>query len=317
MRTVVFVQQVPERYLEKIRQTIPDWRVVNLGDQEEWGPILSEAEIICGWRPEAAEACLRPASRVKWVQAWGAGVDKMPLNALHRAGIAVTTASGVHPNPVSETVFAMMLAFSRKLHVSVRNQMRKLWQVSGDLGEIHNKTIGIVGVGAIGAEIARLAKAFGMRVLGVRLSGKPADHVDRMFDLGGLATVLKESDFVVASMPLTDRTRHMFSREQFKEMKDTAYFINVSRGATVDTEALVAALRNKEIAGAGLDVFEQEPLPPDHPLWEMDNVIITPHNGGVTDRYHDRATEIFLQNLQSYLQGEEPSLNRVDPFKQY
>ena len=185
MRTIVFVQQVPERYLEKIRQTIPDWRVVNLWDKEEWDPILSEAEIICGWRPEAAEACLRPSSRVKWVQAWGAGVDKMPLNALHRAGIAVTTASGVHPNPVSETAFAMMLAFSRKLHVSVRNQTRKLWQVSGDLGEIHNKTIGIVGVGAIGSEIARLAKAFGMRVLGVRLSGQPADHVDRMFDLGG------------------------------------------------------------------------------------------------------------------------------------
>lgn len=316
-RKMVILQPLPDEAVERIRRAAPGWDVIDAARRSDWPERLPEAEIVCGWKPEAAEACLGAGSRLRWLQAWGAGVDKLPLDRLSRAGVAVTTASGVHPNPMSETAFAMMLAFSRGLHAAVRNQMRGAWQAAGSLGEIHGKTLGIVGVGAIGLEIARLGKAFGMRVLGMRRSGEPAAVVDRMYDRSGLDELLPACDYVVAVMPLTEETRHMFGREQFASMKRTAYFINVSRGATTDTEALVEALREGVIAGAGLDVFEQEPLPADHPLWSMDNVIVTPHTGGVTDRYQERALDIFLDNLSAYLQDLPLPLNRVDPIKQY
>lgn len=316
-RTMVILQQLSNEAIGRIRQAAPGWDVVDAGERSDWPARLREAEIVCGWKPEVPELCLVEDAKLRWLQAWGAGVDKLPLDRLGRAGVTVTTASGVHPNPMSETAFAMMLAFSRGLHIAVRNQMRGAWQSAGSLSEIHGRTLGVVGVGAIGQEIARLGKAFGMRVLGIRRSGEPTECVDAMRDMNGLNEMLLECDYVVAAMPLTDETRHMFGREQFASMKRTAYYINVSRGATTDTEALMDALREGAIAGAGLDVFEQEPLPAEHPLWTMDNVIVTPHNGGVTDRYQERALDIFLANLNSYLQGQEPPLNRVDPVKQY
>ena len=317
MRTIVFMQQLPKEYEQTLETAAPGWTVVAGDDRAVWLPHLKEAEIVCGWKPEVAERCLHADTKLKWVQTWGAGVDRLPLEAMSRYGIAVTSASGVHPQPVSETAFAMMLAFSRRLHLSIRNQMQRSWQSVGGLSEIHGKTIGVIGVGAIGAEIARIAKAFDMNVLGVRRSGGAVDGVDRVFDWTGLNAVLKSSDYVVSILPLTPETGHLFGREQFRRMKRSAYFINVGRGPTVHTEALIEALEEGMIAGAGLDVFEQEPLPGDNPLWGMDNVIMTPHNGGGTDRYYDRAMRIFLTNLEAYLQGEAPSLNRVDPIKLY
>ncbi|QTH42685.1 D-2-hydroxyacid dehydrogenase [Cohnella sp. LGH] len=315
-RTMVVLQPLPGGTMERIRLAAPGWDIVG-GAEADGLSRLREAEIVCGWKPEAAERCLAEGARLRWLQVWGAGVDKLPLDRLDRAGVTVTTASGVHPNPVSETAFAMMLSFSRGLHTAVRNQVRSAWQSAGSLSEIHGKTLGIVGVGVIGLEMAKLAKAFGMRVMGIRRSGETAENVDWMCDIGGLNELLRASDYVVAVMPLTGETRHMFGRDQFAAMKRTAYFINVSRGGTTDTEALVAALREGEIAGAGLDVFEQEPLPSGHPLWAMNNVIVTPHNGGVTDRYEERATDIFLANLDAYLQGRTLPINRVDPVRQY
>jgi phosphoglycerate dehydrogenase-like enzyme len=306
-----------ESQWQQIRRSAPDWELISGDDPAVWLPRLQDAEIICGWKPEIAERCLDGKAKLRWLQAWGAGVDKLPLERMDKAGVTVTTASGVHPNPVSETVFAMMLAFSRGMHRAVCNQVNRDWRPVGTMSEIHGKTVGIVGAGVIGKEIARLAKAFGMKVLGVRRSGQQEEYFDQMTDPSGLNGILGACDYVVAIMPLTNETRHMFGSAQFAAMKRTAYFINVSRGATTDTEALLGALRAGQIAGAGLDVFEQEPLPADHPLWAMDNVIVTPHNGGVTDQYDERALQIFLENLATYLQGEVPRLNRVDPVRQY
>ncbi len=317
MRTMIVLHSLSDEQIQSIQLKASDWRIICGDDKGAWLPHLQEAEIICGWKPEIAEQCLSGDTKLKWVQAWGAGVEKLPLEELNQHGILVTTASGVHPIPTSETVFAMMLSFSRKVHHSVRNQVNKRWQPTSNLGEIHGKTIGIVGVGAIGAEIARLAKAFEMNVLGVRRTGYSSANVDQMFDIHGLRNVLEESDYVVVTTPLTNQTRHMFSWEQFRVMKRSAYYINIGRGGTTHTEALIAALQGGEIAGAGLDVFEQEPLPVDNPLWDMDNVIITPHNGGITDQYHNRAVEILLINLGSYLEGKEPTLNLVNLIEQY
>lgn len=162
-----------------------------------------------------------------------------------------------------------------------------------------------------------LPKAFGMKVLGIRRTGGESSHVDRMYDIGRIMEVLGQSDYVIVTLPLTDETRHMFGHAQFRAMKPSAYFINIGRGGTTDTDALEEALRQGIIAGAGLDVFEEEPLPAVSPLWEMENVILTPHISGLTVNYEERVMDIFLSNLQEYLGGRSPSINRIDFLKQY
>lgn len=317
MSKIVCVHALTDEQVERIRQTAPGWELVHGKEKELWAGHLKDAEIVVDWKEACKTECLQPDSKLRWVQNWGAGVDRMPLGELAERGIWLTNASGVHAFPISETILAMMLGFTRKLHLSIRHQLKSEWKGTGTLGEIHGKTMGIIGVGAIGEETARLGKAFGMQVLGVRRSGRPSEFVDRMYDNDGLDAVLEQSDYVVVTVPATDESRHMFGRRQFGRMKPTAMFINIGRGATTDTEALIDALQNGTIAGAGLDVYEHEPLPDSSPLWQMDNVIMTPHNSGSTDQYNERAFEIFLHNLQDYVQGKAPSRNRVDYERQY
>ncbi|WP_282935913.1 D-2-hydroxyacid dehydrogenase [Paenibacillus sp. RC67] len=317
MSKMVCVHSLTQQQEERIRQAAPGWELIHGKEKDLWMPHLKDAEIVIDWKSACEAECLQPGAKLRWVQNWGAGVDKLPLQELASRGIVLTNASGVHAYPISETILSMMLAFTRKLHLSIRNQLQSQWKGAGMLGEIHGKTIGIVGVGAIGEETARLAKAFGMKVLGIRRSGSPNEFVDQMYDNYSLELVLRESDFVVVTLPLTDETRHTFGKAQFEQMKPNAMFINIGRGGTTDTDALVEALQTGIIAGAGLDVFEQEPLPESSPLWGLDNVIMTPHNSGSTDQYNDRAFEIFMQNLEQYIRGEEPTVNRVDYDLQY
>ncbi|MFE5320514.1 D-2-hydroxyacid dehydrogenase [Paenibacillus sp. NPDC056579] len=317
MRTMIIMHGLSSEQRERLDSIAPGWRIIQGKEKELWQPHLRDAEIVAGWNDTAAQECLLPEAKLRWVQCWGAGVDWLPLQAFADKGVLLTSVSGVHAYPISETIFAMMLSLTRKLHVSIRKQINKQWSNPGSLGEIHGKTMGIIGVGAIGEETARLAKAFHMRVLGVRRSGEPSPFVDRMYDLQGLHEVLAESDYVIVTLPLTTETRHLFRKAEFEAMKPSAYFINMGRGGTADTEALLHALNSGRIAGAGLDVFEQEPLPADHPLWELEQVIITPHNAGLTTVYNERAFEIFARNLQNYIEERELSANLVDLAKQY
>jgi len=230
----------------------------------------------------------------------------------------ITSASGVHAYPISETIFALMLGLTRKIHTYVRNQVKKNWH-HAQLGlEMHGKTVGIIGVGAIGKETAKLAKAFGMKVIGVRFSGKPEEYVDEMFTSSQLNDILPKCDYVVVTLPSTKETYHMFGKKQFSLMKPSAYFINIGRGDTVVEQELIDALREQKIAGAGLDVFEKEPLSENSPLWEFDNVIITPHTSGSTENYDKRVIEdIFLPNLKHYIEENKPTINVVDYHRGY
>jgi phosphoglycerate dehydrogenase-like enzyme len=318
MRKMVFLMNLPARFIDSVRSAAPDWDIVCGKEEGVWMPHIKEAEIVCGWNKSALELCLQPGTSLRWIQNWGAGVEYMPLAKIKELGITLTNASGVHAYPISETIFAMMLAFTRSLDVYIKSQLNKTWSKQRPLAELHGKTIGILGVGAIGEETARLAKSFRMKVLGLRRSGASVEFVDEVYDYSGLASMLGESDYVVNTLPLTAETRRMIGAEQFAAMKPSAYFINIGRGATVDNVAMIEALREKRIAGAGLDVFEKEPLPESSPLWEMDNVIITPHTSGFTEYYDDRVIEdIFLPNLQKYLLGREPVINKVDLDLQY
>jgi phosphoglycerate dehydrogenase-like enzyme len=317
-RKIVITHNLEQQLINQIKEIIPEWEIVVGKDRDIWQYHLHDAEIIAGWKKGIEKDCLAPNSKLRWLQTWSAGIDSLPLESLKSNNITVTSANGVHSYPISETIFAMMLGFSRKIHTYVKNQQERKWHHSGIKQEIHEKTLGIIGVGVIGKEVAKIAKAFGMKVLGVRHSGKPQEFVDEMYTIDQLEAVLPNCDFIVVTLPLTKDTRNLFGAKQFGLMKDSVFFINVGRGETIVEQDLVTALREGIIAGAGLDVFEQEPLTVDSPLWNMENVIITPHTSGSTEHYNQRVVEdILIPNLKNYLLGVSPSINLIDFSKGY
>ncbi|OIK16221.1 hydroxyacid dehydrogenase [Bacillus sp. MUM 116] len=315
---MVVTHNLTQEQVNRIHKLIPDWELIVSKDKTIWQEHLQTAEIIAGWKKGMEEYCLSPVSKLKWLQTRSAGVDSLPLEKLKSQNIMVTSANGVHAYPISETIFALMLGLTRKIHAYVRNQQSKTWHHAHMGLELHEKTVGILGVGSIGKETAKIAKAFGMHVIGVRHSGKHEEYVDEMYTPNDLNTLLPKCDYVVITLPLTKDTSQLIGKEQFDLMKPSAFFINISRGEIVVEKDLVQALKDGKIAGAGLDVFEKEPLTEDSPLWEMEKVIITPHTAGSTEHYNQRVIEnILIPNLKSYLSGQTPTENLVDFSKGY
>ncbi len=280
--------------------------------------------------PDPARApCLR------WVQLHSAGVDHVLGTPLWQSDVAVTTSSGIHAPNIAEYVLAMMLAFAHRLPRMLAYQARAEWPTQRwekfAAPELHQATVGVMGYGSIGREVGRLAHAFGMRVLALRraggvgrppefelpeLAGRPGAEPDLIFTPDRLAEMLPACDYVVLALPHTPATYHFIDEVALRAMKPSAFLVNIGRGALVDEVALVRALREGWIAGAALDVFEQEPLPADSPLWKMENVIISPHIAGFTPHYDERATTLFAENLRRYLAGN-PLLNQVERGRGY
>lgn len=288
-------------------------------DGEALAARLPEADVlvISGlWR----NTLLEDAPRLRWIQSIGAGYDQFPLDELRRRGIRLSSARGVNRNAVSEHAIALVLAMARKLPEAVENQRRHVWRgMIGDVerreDELAGKTLGIVGLGGIGSRTAALGKAFGMRVLATKRqpqAGAGADGVaDEVWGADRVDDLIRESDFVVLHCPLTDETRGLIDARRLALMKPTAYLINVARGACVDEPAMLAALRAGQIAGAGIDHFWDEPLPPESPFWDLPNVLITPHTAGETRRYEDNVLDILMENLGRLERGETALLNEV------
>jgi phosphoglycerate dehydrogenase-like enzyme len=244
-------------------------------------------------------------------------VDDVPLAELAARGIVVTNNSGVHAPNIAEHLMAMMLAFARQLPFLYRGQLAREWRDSTTrprVFELSGQTLLVVGLGDIGLALAERAAAFGMRVIGTRRRPEqPAPStVSRVVATDRLAEVLPEADHVAICLPLTAGTRGLFDAAMLTRMKPTGYLYNIGRGPIVATDALVEALANGGLGGAGLDVTDPEPLPPDSPLWAMDNVLITMHTSGGTPHYWDRALELLVANIDRYERGEELH-NRVDP----
>ncbi len=317
-RLMLITKKIGEDYTQQIKDLAPEFEVIVGKDKEIWEPYAKEAEIVVGWKKELEELSLVEGSNLRWIQSWSAGVNSMPLTTLSENGIVLTSANGVHAYPISETIFALMLGLTRKIHTYVQQQQQKKWHHAQMNLEIHGKTLGIIGVGEIGKETAKIAKAFRMNVVGIRHSGKPTDNVDEMYTPDRLHEVLPKCDYVVITLPLTNETEGMFGREEFNSMKKSAFLINIGRGEVIVENELIQALQENVIAGAGLDVFTKEPLEENSPLWDMDNVIITPHTSGSTEHYTKRVIEdIFIPNLKHYLKREYPSKNLVDYKKGY
>jgi len=284
-----------------------------------WGGELQSA--LAGTAGDGADGRVRlneVAPRLRWIQLTSAGADRLLNSGFIEEGVTVTTVSGLHATPIGEFVMAMILMFAKGAPQTVRAQLRHEWSRFAPR-ELYGKTVGIIGAGHIGAEVGRLAKAFGCRVLATTRSAtshSSAAYADDIMPVSELATLLAESDFVVVSVPLTEETRGMIAEPQLRSMKASAVIVNIARGAVIVQADLVRALRDGWIAGAALDVFEREPLPPESPLWEMENVIVTPHISGGTEIYNERAVGIFAENLRRYLSGEELA-NVVDPARGY
>jgi len=314
--TVLLLREKPEALTVADRATIvalaPDMRLVVTDDPAQIEAALPEVEIAAG---HTRPALLARMPNLRWYQQWGAGADWLMRHPeIAARDFVITNASGVHAIQISEHILALLLAFARRLPQAMRAQLRGEWQREEreDIFELAGKTMVLIGVGAIGERTARLAAALDVRVIGVRRD--PAARtpgVERMIGPERLADVLPEADFVVLTIPLTHDTRHMIGERELRLMKSTAHIVNIGRGGTIDEAALIRALREGWIAGAGLDVFEKEPLPADSPLWGMENVIITAHYAGATPHYNERALAIFLDNLRRYKAGE-PLRNVVD-----
>jgi phosphoglycerate dehydrogenase-like enzyme len=245
---------------------------------------------------------LRDARGLRWLHTFSAGVDHPWFQALRGQGIRITTSSGAHAVPIAQTVALYLLALSRGLPAWADAQRRRAWE-RHPLVDLQGLVLAVVGLGPIGLEVARLGKALGMEVIGVRRRPR-GDEPCQTWPLERLDELLPRADAVVLALPLAPETRGLFDAARLARIKPGGWLVNVGRGDVLDEPALVEALRSGRLGGAGLDVFHQEPLPPESPLWALPNVIVTPHNSGDTPGNLARAREIFLDNLGRYARGE-------------
>jgi len=311
---ILVLNKLADRHRAAIAAAAPG-ATVTTTDLEHAGEYIADTDILVTWGWMDIRSLYLAAPRLKWVHALSAGVEMLTFPEIQASDTILTNSKGIHGIPLSEHVFAMILAFSRGFNLLFRRQQEKKWErVPTD--EVHEKTIGIVGLGSIGREIAKKAKGLGMEVVATKREMTAEIFVDKLYRADQLHEMLGVVDFLVVALPLTEETTGLFTLKEFAAMKPSAYFFNIARGAIVRETDLVEALRRGLIKGAGLDVFAAEPLPEDSPLWEMENVIISPHIGALSPYYLDRAVKLFVDNLTRYTQNRE-MFNIIDKAKGY
>ncbi len=329
MTEVLITAGFDEPLLDKIRAVSPDLEVTQRSMSDGRWPDDEQvtAEIIY-----AISGVPHPeqAPNLRWVQAHSAGIDRLRDLPIWESDVVITNSSGIHAPNIAQYVLAQMLAWAHRVPKWLRLQSESRWPDDrwGELlpDELRGKTLGIVGYGSIGREIARIATAFGMQVLATKRDPRHLEDTNyfipetgdpegilpaRIYPGEATRSMVAECDFVVITLPLTDKTHHLFDEEMFRAMRENAFVVNIGRGPVINERDLIRALKKGWIAGAGLDVFEEEPLPADSPLWKLENVIISPHISGSTPHYDERATHLFCENLRRYLDGR-PLLNVVN-----
>jgi D-2-hydroxyacid dehydrogenase (NADP+) len=314
-RRILVSVAVAAATLARIRATAPE-ADVEVAEGDEAAARLGEVEIAFGHFPPEAIAAAAPP--LEWVQLPSAGVDGYLTDGLVASGVTLTSVRGMAGAAGAEHILGLMLMFNRGLKYFYDRQRERRWDERLDLAlTLAGQTLGVVGLGGMGSALAERAKALGMRVLAIkREPGERPPYVDELHGPDGLHAVLAVSDHVALTLPITDETRNLVDRAALARAKPGAYLYNIGRGELIDDEALVDALRSGRLAGAGLDVFREEPLPPESPYWDLDNVLITPHLGGDTPFDRDHIVELFLANLERYRDGRS-LLNVVDPARGY
>lgn len=296
-----------EMRLEEIREHTGGAEVVFCPGRDQLATLLGNAEIVAGNVPRHL---FHLGKKLRWMHSWSAGLNGALYPDLVESDVTVTGSSGNAAHPIAEHCLLLMLMLQQQSAQVLQQQRDHLWRQITH-AELYGKTMGLIGLGDIGLEIARRARAFHMRVLGMRRQPIPCPDVDEIYPRQCLHELLAASDFVVMAAPLTSETTKMLGEPEFRAMKSSAYFINVSRGGCVDEQALGRAVREGWIAGAGIDQPTQKPLPADSELWDLPNTLLTPAYGGHTFETYARGIDIFVDNLRRYVAGE-PLRNVVD-----
>jgi len=315
--------RAPEWLTERLRSQFRDVQFFHLHSYDDLEAQIGDADVLIGWsiRPEQ----FAKAMRLRWIHSPAAAVHQLMYPELIASEVHITNAGSVHGPVVAEHAIAMVLALAKGLPAAMRYQQEHRWaQQSMWSGaeaqrprEVAGATLALIGLGSIGCEVARRARALGMRVIAVREHPeRGAQTANEVVGRDQLHHVLAEAEYVVLAAPVTDATTAIINAETLRKMRSDAYLINVSRGALVDEAALLRALREGTIAGGALDVLAQEPLPPDSPLWEAPNLLITPHTAAVTAKLWERHFELIRENLRRFLDGE-PLLSEVDKHRRY
>ena len=292
--------ELPQGAEAEIRSIAPEVDLKVVESSIDYSELIKEAEIVFGW-PKTR--LVKKAENLKWLHLPSAGVDRYANKDLYQnQDILLTNSSGVYGKPIAEHVFAMILAHNRNLIDYAYNKKEKNWQRQNNIKDFFNSTVGILGLGDIGSTIAKRAKSWGAQVLALkRTMIELPDYVDQIFLTENLDKLLRKSDYVILTLPGTPETEKIIGREELQLMKSSAFIVNIGRGSLIDQKALTKALEEGLIGGAGLDVTEPEPLPENSKLWELDNVIITPHTSGFSPTNEQRQFKIFKDNLNRYL----------------
>lgn len=324
---------VPHETISAIREALPaDWQVSVVdapvdGNADGGGgspaslAAIRGAEVYLGFGispPLFAAATEGAESRLRWVHSAAAGIGSSLFPAMRASEIVLTNSAGIHAPPMAEWAIAVILYFARGLDFAIHAQAKSTWDKAPfedpntAIREVAGATLGIVGLGGIGQEIATRAAALGMRVIATRRTpADPPNGVKRLFGPGGLDTLLAESDYLILAVPDTPSTRNLIGADELARMKNAAVLINLARGAVLDESALIQTLKSGHLRGAALDVFQHEPLSPDSPFWGIPNVLVTPHVSPTSRGYWKRETDLILENFRRYLSGGE-MLNVVD-----
>jgi phosphoglycerate dehydrogenase-like enzyme len=306
----------------RLRRGFPQVEIVDLPSYEEIEAQIRDAEIVIAWSLRSEQ--LKSAHQLRWIHSPAAAVHQLMLPEVVNSNIVLTNGRDINGPVVAEHVIALILALAKNLAQAVRLQKLRVWGQETIWNsrprprEIAGATLGLVGLGSIGSRVAKHAAALGMRVMAVRetLEKPTPEGVERVLPLSEIDDLVSQSDYLALTVPVTPATRDLMNASRFAKMKPDACLINVGRGPLVDEVALLAALRERRIGGAALDVFEQEPLPVDSPLWDLEHLLITPHTAGLTEKLWDRQYALIEENLRRYLE-DRPLLAMVDKHKGY
>lgn len=303
-------EAIRNQYRDRLRETFPDAVIDLAGNHTQIGPYIGDADVLITFGAHMAHHVLEEGVKLRWVQALGTGVDGIVDSPALRDGVIVTNLHGLHGAAVSECILASMLALARDLKRSMVNQARATWQ-RFPVQLLEGKTVGVLGVGVIAEELAPKCVALGMRVVGISSAERSVPGFDVIYSRERLGEAAALVDFLVLLTPYTAETHGIVDARVLGAMKPGSFLINVARGGVVDEPALIDALNSHRIAGAALDVFSQEPLPAEHALWGMDNVLITSHTAGFHVGYAEQALPIVEENLRRFIAGDTDNLVNI------
>ena len=300
--------------LETFREIASEYQLVSEFEEADF----SKVEIVLGWDERLVDVLESGQHQLKWIQLSTAGVDKLPLDLLAQEGVRLTSASGMHTHSLAESIFGMLLARTRGILQSVEASEASHWaQEEIEPIVLFDKSVTIIGAGKIGTEVAHMAKAFSMKTTGVNRSGGQIDGFDKVYTNDNLAEAVADADVVINILPLTPETTGLFNLSLFKQFKPGAMFVNVGRGESVVTADLLTALDQELLSFAALDVFEEEPLPAESPVYTHSKILVTPHIAGFMDDYLGTLRPIIEENLRAFIDREELPVSEVDLERKY